>query len=194
MKSFANLVMALILVLMPLCAPLQAADQASDQDEAFMRECFALARFAIQRGDDPFGAVLVKDGAIIMRASNSVRTDNDKLRHAETNLIGLALRDLSRDAIKGSTLYTSCEPCSMCCGAINLMDGYIVRMVYGLPGQRLVEMVGMGKAMSSQGFFRWVGNDLVVHGPVLEAEAEAVIREYLELAGKGPILRKNKGR
>lgn len=194
MKLFANLVMALLFVFMPLCAPSQAADQAADQDEAFMRECFALARFAIQRGDDPFGAVLVKDGKIIMRAANAVRTDNDKLRHSETHLLTLALRELGKEATKGSTLYSSCEPCSMCCGAINLGDGYIVRLVYGLPGQRLVDLVGMGKAMSSQAFFKWVGNDIEVHGPVLEAEAEAVIREYLAQYGKGPILRKSGGK
>jgi tRNA(Arg) A34 adenosine deaminase TadA len=179
-KSFANLVIALLVIFTPLCV----SAEISEQDKAFMRECFALARFAMQRGDHPFGAVLVKDGKIIMRATNSVHTDSDVLRHAETNLIGTAFRSLGKEATKSSILYSSCEPCSMCCGAINLMDGYVTGLVYGLPAQRLVELVGAGNAMPSKPYFKWVGNGIEVRGPVLQAEAEEVIREYLALHHK----------
>lgn len=181
MKLFASLVMALLFVFMPLCTPVQAGGQAAGQDQAFMRECFALARSAIQRGDDPFGAVLVKDGKIIMRAANSVRTDKDFSRHAEINLLSAAIRGLGSAGIKDSTLYSSCESCVMCSGAIELGEGLVVRVVYGLPGQRLVEMVGEGKALSDHSFFKWAGNRIKVEGPVLQAEAEDVIREYLAL-------------
>lgn len=185
MKKPAAPVLALIFVLLPL----SAAPQSAGQDEAFMRECFALARQAIQRGDDPFGAVLVKDDKIIMRGVNSVHSDHDFSRHAEINLLSAAVREYGAEGIKGSTLYSSCEPCVMCSGAIELAENLVVRVVYGLPGQRLVEMVGDGEVLSDQSFFKWAGNRLKVEGPVLEAEAEAVIREYLEHAGKGPARR-----
>ncbi len=177
MKKYPSLLLALVLVLLPLCAWAEI----TRQDEAFMRECFALARKSIDRGDDPFGAVLVKDGKIIMRADNSVFTEHDFSRHAEINLLTAAIGELGSAGIKGSTLYSSCEPCVMCGGAIELAEGLIVRVVYGLSGQRLVEMVGEGKALSDHSFFKWAGNRIKVEGPVLEAEAEDVIREYLAL-------------
>lgn len=175
MKTHACLLLALALALLPVCAPAAT----TSQDEAFMRECFALARQAIQRGDDPFGAVLVKDGEIIMRAANSVATDHDFSRHAEINLLSAAVREYGLAGVKGATLYSSCEPCIMCAGAIQLGGRAVSRVVYGLPGWRLVELTGEGRALSDKSFFQWAGNPITVEGPVLPAEAEAVVREYL---------------
>jgi tRNA(Arg) A34 adenosine deaminase TadA len=180
MKKFVCPLLALALFLLPACA----CAEISSQDEAFMRECFALARKSIQRGDDPFGAVLVKDGKIIMRADNTVHTDDDFSRHAEINLMSAAIREYGAAGIKDTTLYSSCEPCVMCAGAIELGEGLIVRMVYGLPGERLVEMVGEGKPLSDRSFYKWADNRIDVEGPVLQAEAEDVIREYLALHHK----------
>lgn len=175
MKTCTCLLLALALALLPVWAPAEI----TRRDEAFMRECFALARQAVQRGDDPFGAVLVKDGEIIMRAANSVSTDHDFSRHAEINLLSAAVRKYGLAGVKGSTLYSSCEPCVMCAGAIQLGGRAVARVVYGLPGRRLVELAGEGRALSDRAFFQWAGNPVKVEGPVLEAEAEAVVREYL---------------
>jgi tRNA(Arg) A34 adenosine deaminase TadA len=180
MKKYACLVLMLAVVLLPACA----SAEITSQDEAFMRECFALARVAIQRGDDPFGAVLVQDGKIIMRAANATHTEDDFTRHAETSVLSAAVREYGAAGIKGTTLYSSCEPCMMCCGAIQLGEGLVVRLVYGLPAQRLVEMMGQGKPLLSQGFFAWADNPIKVEGPVLQSEAEEVIREYLALHHK----------
>jgi len=177
MKKIVSLLLAFLFGLLPLCAWAEI----TRQDEAFMRECFALARKSIDRGDDPFGAVLVKDGKIIMRADNSVFTEHDFSRHAEINLMSAAIQEYGAAGIKDTTLYSSCEPCVMCAGAIELGEGLIIRVVYGLPGQRLVEMVGEGKALSDHSFFKWAANRIKVEGPVLQAEAEDVIREYLAL-------------
>lgn len=177
MKEFACLLLALAFVFLPACA----SAEITSQDEAFMRQCFALARKSIDRGDDPFGAVLVKDGKIIMRADNTVHTEDDFSRHAEINLMSSAIQEYGAAGIKNTTLYSSCEPCVMCSGAIELGEGLIIRVVYGLPGQRLVEMVGEGKALSDASFFKWAANRIKVEGPVLQAEAEEVIREYLAL-------------
>jgi tRNA(Arg) A34 adenosine deaminase TadA len=66
----------------------------------------------------PFGAVVVKDGRIIAVGTNSVTTANDPTAHAEMNAIREACRALGTFQLTGCDLYTSCEPCPMCLGAI----------------------------------------------------------------------------
>ena len=83
-----------------------------------MREAIRLADESVERGGGPFGAVIVKDGRILARSSNSVTIDNDPTAHAEVNAIRSACRDLGTFDLAGSVIYTSCEPCPMCLGAI----------------------------------------------------------------------------
>jgi guanine deaminase len=66
----------------------------------------------------PFGAVIVKDGNIIAENANQVTLTDDPTAHAEVLAIRGACRKLGRFELKGCELYTSCEPCPMCLGAI----------------------------------------------------------------------------
>jgi guanine deaminase len=66
----------------------------------------------------PFGAVVVKDGEVIATGVNRVTADNDPTAHAEVNAIREACRALGTFQLPGCVLYTSCEPCPMCLGAI----------------------------------------------------------------------------
>jgi len=66
----------------------------------------------------PFGAVVVKDGRVIAVGANSVTTANDPTAHAEMNAIREACRVLGTFQLNGCDIYTSCEPCPMCLGAI----------------------------------------------------------------------------
>ena len=66
----------------------------------------------------PFGAVILKDGEVIAKAHNRVLVSNDPTAHAEVNAIREASRVLGTHDLSGTTLYTSCEPCPMCLGAI----------------------------------------------------------------------------
>lgn len=91
---------------------------ATEQDERFMREAIRLADESVERGGGPFGAVIVKDGAIVARGANSVTLDNDPTAHAEVNAIRTACRSLGTFDLSGCTVYTSCEPCPMCLAAI----------------------------------------------------------------------------
>ncbi len=91
---------------------------ATEQDERFMREAIRLADESVERGGGPFGAVIVKDGAIVARGANSVTLDNDPTAHAEVNAIRAACRSLGTFDLSGCTVYTSCEPCPMCLAAI----------------------------------------------------------------------------
>ena len=66
----------------------------------------------------PFGAVIVKDGQVIAESSNRVIQQNDPTAHAEISAIRLACRQLGTYNLQGCIMYTSCEPCPMCLGAI----------------------------------------------------------------------------
>ena len=90
----------------------------TEQDKLFMREAIRLANESVERGGGPFGAVIVKDGEIVAGSSNSVTIDNDPTAHAEVNTIRKACQKLRTFDLSGCTIYTSCEPCPMCLGAI----------------------------------------------------------------------------
>lgn len=83
-----------------------------------MRRAIALSKDSVLSGGGPFGAVIVKDGEIVAEASNSVTIDNDPTAHAEVNCIRKAARSLGTFCLDGCDIYTSCEPCPMCLGAI----------------------------------------------------------------------------
>lgn len=84
----------------------------------FMRRAIALSEESVRTGGGPFGAVIVKDGAIVSEASNSVTLDHDPTAHAEVNAIRKATQKLGTFDLEGCEIYTSCEPCPMCLGAI----------------------------------------------------------------------------
>ena len=94
-----------------------------------MREAIRLADESVKHGGGPFGAVIVKDGEIIAGSSNSVTIDHDPTAHAEVNTIRKACQKLGTFDLSGCTIYTSCEPCPMCLGAIYW--AHIGRIFYG---------------------------------------------------------------
>ena len=101
----------------------------TEQDRAFMREAIRLASDSVRRGGGPFGSVIVKDGKIVAGSSNRVTIDLDPTAHAEVNTIREACRRLGTFDLSGCTIYTSCEPCPMCLGAIYW--AHIDRIYYG---------------------------------------------------------------
>ncbi len=101
----------------------------TEQDKAFMREAIRLATESVENGGGPFGAVVVKDGEIVAGAANSVTLDNDPTAHAEVNAIRKACRKLGTFNLSGCVVYTSCEPCPLCLGA--LYWAHIDRIYYG---------------------------------------------------------------
>ena len=83
-----------------------------------MRKAVMLSEKSVKNGGGPFGAIIVKDGNIVAEASNSVTIDNDPTAHAEVNAIRKATSKLGTFDLQGCDIYTSCEPCTMCLGAI----------------------------------------------------------------------------
>lgn len=89
------------------------------QEDFFMREAIALSRLNLQNHEGgPFGCVVVKDGRIIGKGYNKVIASNDPTAHAEIEAIRDACKSLGTFQLEGCEIYTSCEPCPMCMGAI----------------------------------------------------------------------------
>jgi tRNA(Arg) A34 adenosine deaminase TadA len=86
--------------------------------EEFMRKAIALSIENIKNGGGPFGAVIVKDGIIISTGANRVTANTDPTAHAEMNAIREASLKLGTIDLAGCEIYSSCEPCPMCLGAI----------------------------------------------------------------------------
>ena len=84
----------------------------------FMREAIAISIENVKNGGGPFGAVIVKDNEIIARGANRVTASNDPTAHAEVSAIREAARKLGTFNLSGCEIYTSCEPCPMCLGAV----------------------------------------------------------------------------
>ena len=142
-----------------------------------MRVAIDVARKARDKGNHPFGAVLVDEqGHILMEVENTVVTEKDCTGHAETNLMRQASREYDCDFLARCTLYSSTEPCPMCAGAI--FWGNVRRVVYGLSQEGLYEMIGEG----AEGVLYLPCRELLgkgdkpieVIGPILEEEARGV--------------------
>jgi len=88
------------------------------KEEDFMREAIGLSVDNIDNNGGPFGAVIVKDGKVIAKGVNRVTSNNDPTAHAEVNAIRKAAEALGTYDLKGCEIYSSCEPCPMCLGAI----------------------------------------------------------------------------
>lgn len=89
------------------------------ENKKFMKEAIELSIDNVKSGKGgPFGAVVVKNGQIIARGANSVTSSNDPTAHAEVNAIREACKVLGTFQLDDCEIYTSCEPCPMCLGAI----------------------------------------------------------------------------
>jgi len=88
-------------------------------DNIFMREAIRRAVENVRSGGGgPFAAIVVKDGHVVAAGVNTVTLTNDPTAHAEVNVIREACQALGTFQLNGCELYTSCEPCPMCLGAI----------------------------------------------------------------------------
>src|ERR1041385_9438336 len=99
------------------------------EHEKFMRMAIKLSEQNVKRAvGGPFGAVIVKDGEVVAASANKVIQQNDLTAHAEVSAIRLACRQLGTYNLEGCVIYTSCEPCPMCLGAIYWADRKSTRL------------------------------------------------------------------
>ncbi len=146
------------------------------QPEMFMREAFELARQAMQNGEHPFGALLVKEGKVVLTAVNTVNTSHDNTRHAELNLVSQAMRQFDADFLADCTLYTSTEPCAMCAGAIYWAG--ITAVVYGCSAEKLGEIAGGSFVIPCRELLARGQRSIIVTGPILETEGAAIHEQF----------------
>ena len=149
------------------------------KDERLLRGAIEVSARSVANGNMPFGALMADaDGQILLEAENTGVTGNNTLNHAETNLMNMAVTTLTARQIATATLYTSCEPCAMCSGA--MYWGGLNRMVYGMGELDLLEITGEDPSTATM---RGVGcrnilqsgqRDIEVSGPHLVEEASAV--------------------
>jgi tRNA(adenine34) deaminase len=109
------------------------ADAGRD-DAHFMERALAQARQAAAIGEVPVGAVLVRDGSVLVEAHNLIETTSDATAHAEMLVLQEAARLTQSWRLDGVVLYVTLEPCPMCAGAMALAR--IARLVYGTPDPR----------------------------------------------------------
>lgn len=145
---------------------------AEERDISFMKEALMLAQEAASRSEVPVGAVIVREGQIIARSSNTVEADPSVTSHAELQVLREAAKRCKNWRLTECTLYVTLEPCLMCASAIRLSR--IPRIVYGAPDLRL----------GGFGSYRDISKD-TVFGPlpeivsgVLEDEAARLLREF----------------
>ena len=98
-------------------------------NEAFMRKAIELSIENVKNGGGPFGAVIVRGDEIIATGVNRVTANNDPTAHAEVSAIRAACEKLGTFNLEGCEIYTSCEPCPMCLGAIYW--AHLDKMYYG---------------------------------------------------------------
>ncbi len=107
----------------------------------YLRRCIEISEEAVEKGNNPFGALLVdKDGNIIVESGNVEITEKDCTGHAETTVMKLASQKYSKEFLWDCTLYTTAEPCCMCTGAIYW--GNVGKIVYGISERQLLDLTG----------------------------------------------------
>ena len=160
-------------------APASANVQPSQEEqEKFIRRAVELSHQAVKNGNHPFGALLVSAaGDVLLESCNSVNTDHDPTLHAELSLVSAASR--KRISLAGATLYTSCEPCMMCCGALFWCG--IRRVVFSCSHETLAKHAGDALLMSSRTLLSASGVEII--GPVLESLGEEPHTTYWRSLG-----------
>jgi len=140
----------------------------------YMRMALEIAEQAGLQGNLGIGSVIVRDGRVIGRGSNKMRTAKSPLVHAETDAIADACRSLDTDTLAGSTLYTTMEPCAMCAGA--MLNANIRTWVMG--GRlKAVGRTDLGQ-YSAETFVDFMAADVEIVTGILPEECQAMRNRF----------------
>ncbi|MBU2886309.1 nucleoside deaminase [Gilvimarinus agarilyticus] len=144
----------------------------------FLQECLQLASDSAASGGGPFAALVVKNNTVIARACNTVTTGLDPTAHAEVNAIRAACQTLQSHQLTDCIIYSSCEPCPMCLGAIywarptavyfaadhkqaaaaGFDDSFIYRQIKKDGADRTIPFHHVDLSQSERPFSRWQQN------------------------------------
>ena len=142
---------------------------------SLVKQVIELAIENVRRGGGPFAAMVVKEGAVIATGTNCVTLTHDPTAHAEMVAIRKACRELGDFQLTGCDVYSSCEPCPMCLGAIfwarparvffaalqtdasavGFDDSFIYHQIDIAPGERSIPMVHVPDETAKRPFEEW---------------------------------------
>ena len=148
-----------------------------------MQEAIRLSESAVAHGNEPFGAVLVKDGAIVYSNENQIYSATDPTFHAEAGLLRRFCEETKITDLRDYTLYSSCEPCFMCCGA--MVWTKLGRLVFGASDIDLCAILGEEGSNCCELVFSHSAWRPEVRGGVLREESLKILRSYFEGHAKG---------
>lgn len=153
------------------------------KDEFFMRKAIELSKMAVEHGNEPFGAVLVKDEEIVYTNENQIYTMHDPSFHGEAGLIRRFCAETGITELTDYTMYSSCEPCFMCSGA--MVWAKLGRLVYAASNIDLEHILGNEGCNCSGIVFENSFHKPRVTSGVLREESLAVLEAYFANHGKG---------
>ena len=153
------------------------------QDEVFMRKAIELSMLAVEHGNEPFGAVLVKDNEMVFTNENQIYTRHDPTFHGEAGLIREFCAQTGITDLQEYTMYSSCEPCFMCSGAMVWIK--LGRLVYAASNMELEKILGNEGCNCSKMVFDNSFWQPQVTAGVLREESLVILKAYFEKHEKG---------
>lgn len=173
---FALLAGTLLAATVPPALPDDPACTA--EDRALIARTYELARISVARGDGGHGALLFKDGKILLEFSSATKSTGDATKHAETGLISQASRQYGLGVFKDAVLYTSEEPCIMCCGSVRAAG--LRAFVYGTTAGQARRISGRpipANLLECREVYARLEYPIAIRGPLMEAEGLALLAE-----------------
>ena len=153
------------------------------QDEVFMRKAIELSMLAVEHGNEPFGAVLVKDNEMVFTNENQIYTRHDPTFHGEAGLIREFCAQTGITDLQEYTMYSSCEPCFMCSGSMVWVK--LGRLVYAASNMELEKILGNEGCNCSKMVFDNSFWQPQVTAGVLREESLVILKAYFEKHEKG---------
>ena len=153
----------------------------------YLREAVKVSEESVKSGNHPFGAILVSPtGEILLRQGNVEVTEKSSIGHAETKLMEEAGKLYDKDFLWDCTMYTTCEPCVMCCGAQYWTN--VGTVVFGVSEEKLLEMTGSDDrnptfSLPSREVFSKGQKNIKVIGPI-EEMAEEILKPHMDYWNK----------
>ncbi|MFC7186272.1 nucleoside deaminase [Halorubrum yunnanense] len=153
-------------------------DHADDvpSDRELVDRTIELAEEAVERGNTPFGALLILDGEIVAEARNETRTEGDLAAHPEMTLARWAGRELDADERARCAMYASTEPCPMCATGVHYAG--LDRVVFGVDGETLDGLTGDVVTVPCEEVIRRADGETTVAGPIATEAAMALHESF----------------
>ncbi|HEV7507005.1 MAG TPA: nucleoside deaminase [Thermoanaerobaculia bacterium] len=147
--------------------------------ETYMRRCLALGRAALEAGEIPVGAMILRGDEVLGEGLEAVRAQLDPSAHAEVQAIRAACQRLQSVDLSGTTLYTTVEPCLLCAYAVRRAG--VSRVVYGVPAGQTGGLTSRYAILSDPELSGWPPPPEIVAG-ILAEECRALLDERKRLS------------